>query len=180
MRFAARGEVTNNPINFIQRSLTCITRYVNMDYIVLSTLIYAGIKFVVLLYDIACQYGKNFRKRLDALPICFRISDSVEIRFAIPKFHLPGHGDSCQTRYSLNFLPFVGRTYGEGVESEWAHINSLSTSSRKMAPGMRHKTLIAHWSSWNWSKTIGFGKRIIYLEITLVLIHKQLICSGKI
>ena len=46
-------------------------RYINTDYAVASALansIEAGITDVVVTYDIACQWGKNFQYRLSAYP----------------------------------------------------------------------------------------------------------------
>ncbi|KAL5492982.1 hypothetical protein ACEPAI_4430 [Sanghuangporus weigelae] len=133
-------------------------RYSNMDYIILSALQTCSPKELIISYDIACQWSKNFSAQIPRYPEHLRFDlSNTNLRVAVPKFHLPAHGPQCQTRYSLNFLPKVGRTYGEGVESEWAHINGIATSTREMAPGLRHETLNDHWGAWNWKKILGFG-----------------------
>ena len=85
-----------------------------MDYLVLSTLKDTELKMVLLAYDICCQYYKNFKSRVleydESLFIDF---DCIEMAYAIPKFHLPAHGEDCHTRFSLNFLLWVGRTWAE-------------------------------------------------------------------
>lgn len=130
-----------------------------MDYIVLSALESCHPRDLVISYDIACQWSKNFASRMLRYPRHLQLDMSeVHFRVVVPKFHLPAHGPQCQTRYSLNYLPNVGRTYGEGVESEWAHINGTATSTREMAPGVRHEALNDHWGAWNWRKIIGFGE----------------------
>lgn len=129
-----------------------------MDYIILSVLQSTQVRDIVISYDIACQWSKNFASRIPRYPPCLQFDlKDVNLRVVVPKFHLPAHGPQCQTRFSLNFLPKVGRTYGEGVESEWAHINGMATSTHEMGPVLRHETLNDHWSAWNWKKTLGFG-----------------------
>ncbi len=127
----------------------------------LSTLKDTDFKSILFSYDIACQWHKNFRTRITKFPPVLQIQlDGIHLRYVVPKFHLPAHGAACQTRFSLNFLPKVGRTYGEGVEQEWSHINGTATSTREMAPSVRRETLDDHWGSWNWQKVIGFREFI--------------------
>lgn len=129
-----------------------------MDYITLSVLRQAQVHNFVISYDIACQWSKNFKRRISRYPAALQIDpDKLNLRAVIPKFHLPAHGPQCQTRFSLNYLPKVGRTYGEGVESGWANTNGAATSTREMAPGLRHETLNDLWGAWNWKKILGFG-----------------------
>ncbi|KAA1474820.1 hypothetical protein DENSPDRAFT_852549 [Dentipellis sp. KUC8613] len=82
---------------------------------------------------------------------------AIQLRAAVPKFHLPAHGDSCQSPYSLNYMPGVGRAYCEGVEGGWVNINSISVSTQEMGPGARHEMLNDHWNAWNWRKMVTFG-----------------------
>ena len=84
-------------------------------------------------------------------------SSQVQINWAIPKKHITVHGPD-HSRFSLNFLQWVGRTYGEGVEVGWFWNNPLSGSTSEMGSGMRHEVIDDNWNAWNWSKTIGFGK----------------------
>lgn len=140
-----------------------------MDYIVLSTLRHAATKTMLLSYDIACQWHKKLGARIESFPTDMQLDTSnVRLRFTVPKFHLPAHGNSCRTRFSLNFLPEVGRTYGEGVEQEWSHINGIASSTKEMAPGVRHETLCDHWSSWNWRKVVGMGTCALCLFVVKV------------
>ncbi|KAH8101661.1 hypothetical protein DFH11DRAFT_1523480 [Phellopilus nigrolimitatus] len=133
-------------------------KYASMDYIILSTLVETTVSELLISYDIGCQWSKNFAARIENFPQEMRLDvNNVNMRTVVPKFHLPAHGVSCQTKFSLNFVPWVGHTYGEGVESEWAHINGTATSTREMAPAVRHETLNDHWSSWNWQKWLNFG-----------------------
>ncbi|CAG8651510.1 606_t:CDS:10, partial [Acaulospora colombiana] len=80
----------------------------------------------VVSYDIACQFSKNFQKRVANNPEFLFLPD-CDICFAIPKFHCPAHKDSCRVKFSLNYLKGVGRTDGEAIERLWATLNHLSS-----------------------------------------------------
>jgi hypothetical protein len=130
-----------------------------MDYIVLSTLMDTKLPLLTLSYDIACQWSRNLKKRVTQFPEKMQLSPSVlhTIKFVIPKFHIYGHGRNCQTRFSLNFLPYSARTNGEEPERWWAHINPISMSTREMTAGSRHDTIDDHAGSWNWRKITNLG-----------------------
>ncbi|KAJ8487283.1 hypothetical protein ONZ45_g14392 [Pleurotus djamor] len=134
-------------------------RYANMDYCFGSLLRHYDPRLNLLVsYDIACQWGKSAIDRLGRLPPLVRATlRSDKIRFAIPKLHIHSHTKYCQQTYSLNYLPGVGRTDGEGIEQPWANIGATASSTRVMGPGAREETLNQHWGHWNWQKLIGLG-----------------------
>ncbi|EMD31060.1 hypothetical protein CERSUDRAFT_60542 [Gelatoporia subvermispora B] len=140
-------------------------RFCNVDYAVLSALKSIGADSLIetdFSFDIACSWFVNFLKRLDDMPDDLRkVAQRLIFRAFIPKAHIEGHGATCRTRYSFNFRPYVGRTHGETIEQEWAHIGPLMTSTREMGPGARHSTLDDHWGWWNWQKFVSLGKRLI-------------------
>lgn len=143
--------------------LTFVPRYVNVDYALASTLadeVKAGIANVVVTYDIGCQWSKNLSKRLlnyVSAPL-LKIGSLKSFRVAVPKFHIIGHGASCQARFNLAYMDGVGMTHGESVETIWSHSGSLATWSRENGPNARHLILDDHWSGWNWRKCIGLRK----------------------
>lgn len=129
-----------------------------MDYIVLSTLHATQLKSALLSYDISCQWMKNLKTRLAEYPEELQIDlSAIDIRFAIPKFHLPAHGASCQTEFSLNFMEGVGHTCGEGIEQVWSGMNAVAMSGREMGPGSRQDLLDLHCAAWNYRKNVGLG-----------------------
>lgn len=129
-----------------------------MDYALLSTLQGVSILFLVMSYDIACQWSKRFCTRITEFPRALHFNiDDISFTTVIPKFHIYAHGKKCQTRWSLNYLRWMGRTDGEGVEREWSHINPVALSTRLMGPGARHDTLDDHWGAWNWRKLVNLG-----------------------
>lgn len=143
-----------------------------MDFIILSVLKYVRAPEILLTYDIACQWSKYFARRAASYPEGLQYTvDADHFRVAIPKFHQYAHGLDCQARYSLNHLPDVARTCGEGVETEWAYVNGIATSTREMSHAVRHETLNAHWLHWNWKKLIGLGKFSSYTLNSIFLIR---------
>ena len=136
-----------------------------MDFILLFTLFNTAFLWLVLSYDIICQWSRNFPRRLDQFPSYLHISQDQlrRIKFVIPKFHIYAHGLSCQSEFSLNYLKFMARTNGEDPERWWAHINPVSMSTKEMGPGARLDTIDDHVAAWNWRKITGFGKCASYL-----------------
>ncbi len=127
-------------------------RYVNMDYILASTLVNVTLFHLLIVYDIACQWSKKLQARFTELQCDIDVDlSSVDIAVAIPKGHIKSHGKTCQSAFSLNYIPGSARTDGEGVERDWAHMNALTASTREMGPGNRHETLDDHWGAWNWA-----------------------------
>ena len=78
-------------------------RYINMDFFFYSSLKDTAIKLFVVSYDIVCQWFKNFYSQMEeAFPLSWRINTSdVDIRFLVPKFHLPAHIERCQQLFHL-------------------------------------------------------------------------------
>ncbi|PIL29361.1 hypothetical protein GSI_09412 [Ganoderma sinense ZZ0214-1] len=134
-------------------------RQANMDYLYFSTLL--GVVLVILIsYDIVCQWARHLFKRMfEWFPSEMHVTQTQleEMRFAIPKKHFRVHGGSPHSQYSFNYLPRVGRTYGERIETHWSHMNPLALSTREMSIGMRHDVLNDNWGAWNWQKTLEFG-----------------------
>jgi len=137
-----------------------IIRYINMDFFFYSGLKDTAIKLFVVSYDIACQWYKNFYTRMaEAFPLSWCINThDVDIRFLVPKFHLPAHIEKCQQSFSFNYAKSVGRTDGEAPERGWSDLNGLSYSTREMGPGAHQDTIEDHLGDWNWKKIVGMGK----------------------
>ncbi|KAI0055066.1 hypothetical protein BV25DRAFT_1873220 [Artomyces pyxidatus] len=148
-----------NGIGDLQRG----ERYCNMDFVLLSTIakVAAELKTMVLSYDIACQFSKNFLRRMEEFPAELRIDVSqTSITFVVPKFHLLAHGTSCQVSYSLNFTEGVGRTCGEGIEAGWSDTNGAALSTREMSAESRHEALDDFFGAINWRKTVSLGDQL--------------------
>ncbi|KZV68900.1 hypothetical protein PENSPDRAFT_581762 [Peniophora sp. CONT] len=136
-----------------------------MDHCLLSSIEYNGdsdlITFIFT-YDIACQWSVNFHRRLRKYARCaFLSGKEVQVRFAIPKMHIKGHGPDCNEAYSLNYLPGVGRLHAEGIEAGWADLNGAALSTREMSKAARHEAIDDLLSAINWRKTIGMGTYLL-------------------
>ncbi|PBK58209.1 hypothetical protein ARMSODRAFT_1028440 [Armillaria solidipes] len=130
-------------------------RYLNMDYFILSMLSYDTPSDLVISYDIACQWHKNFFARMEKYLASLRLHQSeCNILYLVPKFHLPAHILSCCNNFSFNFLAKVGQTDGEAPEWGWAATNALANSMKEMGPGSRRDTLDDHFGDYNWRKII--------------------------
>ncbi|KAF9777678.1 hypothetical protein BJ322DRAFT_1025606 [Thelephora terrestris] len=152
------GLVRKNGVVDLQKG----ERFVNMDYIFLSTLKNEQVKTIKISYDIACRWSIKLFQRIQNYSEELQISDNkFALECFIPKFHLPAHGPSCHTKYSFNYRPGVGRTHGENIESGWAHTNPAAISTREMGSGARHSALDGHWGGWNWRKIVGFGPLLL-------------------
>ncbi|KAF9555177.1 hypothetical protein CPC08DRAFT_737454 [Agrocybe pediades] len=137
-------------------------RYMNMDYLFLSTMQNMDVERAMISYDIACQWSVNLWNRMAIYPSTLQVDRrKTEFRFMIPKFHLSAHIQPCQTQYSFNFNEDVGRTDGKGVERGWAHINGVAASTHKMGPGSRRDTLDDHFGDWNWKRTVKMAQLLL-------------------
>ncbi|KAF8984861.1 hypothetical protein BDQ17DRAFT_1393808 [Cyathus striatus] len=132
-------------------------RYCNIDFIVLSTLIGVSLSWIVITYDIGCQWSKNLKQRIETYPESMRIPPNMHIDVGVPSWHINGHGSSCQSTYALGYLPGAGRTCGEEVETTWSSSNHLRPSTCEMGPASHHEVLNDQWIAWNFQKTIGFS-----------------------
>lgn len=133
--------------------LVLCSRYLPMDYIFLSALASTSILLVMMSYDIACQWWRNFYSRMENMPEDLRLSSKCTIQFRVPKLHLVGHTDKCRPRFSFNYTPRTGVTDGEGVERQWAWLNAAAPSLSMMRVGGRWDALNDYCNYWNWLKT---------------------------
>ncbi|KAH9885585.1 hypothetical protein C8Q73DRAFT_795737 [Cubamyces lactineus] len=149
-----------------------------MDFLLVSTLLGVTLYLLVVSYDIACQYCKNFHKRLsEDFPSDMQLDlEDMAIRWAIPKNHIGVHGPR-HSEFSLNLISNVGRMYGEGVESSWHSLNPTSMSTREMALATRHEVLNDHLGDWNWKKNIEF---VLFLHDSLEMAYAMAVKQRKI
>lgn len=140
-------------------------RYARTDYALKNALEEAhDQRWIMLTYDIWCQYHVNLLKRFGALFPNF-LSTARRICGAVPKLHIQGHTDECQQHFSLNYLPYSGETYGEGIESSWSVNNESGGSTKQQNHGHRHDSLDDGFAYWNWQKLMTLG---MYFAFTVV------------
>ncbi|KAJ3509664.1 hypothetical protein NMY22_g16220 [Coprinellus aureogranulatus] len=136
-------------------------RYSNMDFILFSSFMALALLRVVITYDIACQWSRNYRRRLTKLPVALRPAEAIQIETAIPSWHINGHGKKCQDTDTMHtgYLNGVGRLCGDEVEQTWWMTNPLGVSVREMAPALRHETLNDQWKGFNLMRIVAFRER---------------------
>jgi Kyakuja-Dileera-Zisupton transposase len=129
-----------------------------MDYSLCKALSYnmENIPVALVMYDIMCQYGVNFQKRVKESP-GLSLSDSLELQTGIGLFHIHGHQDSCLPRYSPSYILGAKQVDGEIIESLWAPLNNISRSIRGMTLVHRQEVLDAHMNHSNWKKMVRIG-----------------------
>lgn len=151
------GFVLPNAVADLQKG----ERYFNSDFVFLSSLCKQGLNLAFVSYDIVCQWQRNLMDRCTRFesPLRSHLS-SLELVYAIPKFHLPAHGFKCWSRFSLNFIPGSARVDGEAIERLWARTNPVATSTREMKAGARHDFLEERWGTQNFSKVVILGESL--------------------
>ncbi|KAF7321778.1 CxC2 domain-containing protein [Mycena kentingensis (nom. inval.)] len=134
-------------------------RYANIDWIFMSLLRHLiGLLWIIVSYDIACQWSKNLKERLAALPPLVRLQAIqallAAMRFAIPKMHVKGHILACQLLFAFWLIRGSGQVDGEGIERTWSSLGGVAASTRVSGPGSRADQLDDHLGFWNWVKLI--------------------------
>ncbi|KAJ7727679.1 hypothetical protein DFH07DRAFT_757637, partial [Mycena maculata] len=109
-------------------------------------------------YDIACQWHKHLRERMEKMPEHLRLPlDKIKLQCALPVWHVGSHDEDCQNSFSLSFKPGVGKSDGEGVERTWSILNPASYHTKDMNRGNREDTLNDKIDNHNFLKNIGQG-----------------------
>ncbi|KAJ6479819.1 hypothetical protein C8R45DRAFT_1054444 [Mycena sanguinolenta] len=128
-------------------------RYCNMDFILFSALIHIIIFYLILSYDIACQYGINFWSRMEKLPEEMKLQiEATRVWFKVPNFHLPPHRPACHSAYSFHYMWGAGRTHAETIEQNWEFSNGAAASTKMMGMGTRASTLEDLFGFHNWRR----------------------------
>lgn len=124
------------------------------------------------MYDVMCQWHKRLAERIEAsasLKRCFQFHPNFSIVKGIGLFHVHGHQEQCFARYAPNFIPGIGQTEGEIIETLWSIINDVSRGCRGMTAAHRQEMLDDHMNDSNWMKMIRMCKRsetFIALKLT--------------
>ncbi|KIY52531.1 hypothetical protein FISHEDRAFT_69789 [Fistulina hepatica ATCC 64428] len=110
-------------------------RYVNVDYILHSTLHNSRAWFI----DMA----------------------QVTWNWLVPKFHLIAHVLKCRLNFSFNFERDVGHTEGEAPERNWGSLNPLASQMKEMGPRNWRDCLEYHLGNRNYKKKARGGEHIL-------------------
>ncbi|KAH9908829.1 uncharacterized protein BXZ73DRAFT_109735 [Epithele typhae] len=125
----------------------------NMDYSFFYALsAFPGLMIFLVLYDIACQYWVNLRKRFSRRRDYMKLPDDAKFLYGIGQFHVHGHRQECYSRFSPAFVSGAGIQDGEILETLWASLNKISDSTRGMATSHRKEMIDDHMWYSNWVK----------------------------
>lgn len=116
-----------------------------------------GIRKMLEIYDIMCQYFKKRGLRFTRNPMLHMPPD-IEYEKAIGQFHVHGHKDNCFFRFSSSFIPGAGQVDGEILETLWSTFNKISWSARTTTLAHRAEILDDHANDSNWKKLSNIGE----------------------
>ncbi|KAJ7165774.1 hypothetical protein C8R46DRAFT_899899 [Mycena filopes] len=134
-------------------------RFCNLDFLLLSALLLFALQYIVVSYDIACQYSRHFWERMEQLPEPMRLSIEEEnLWWKVPNFHLPPHQWPCHSPYSFHYMYGAGMSHGEGVEQNWSSSNGAAASTKLMGPGSRHATLEDIFGFHNYDRQLAMHR----------------------
>jgi hypothetical protein len=158
----------------VSPSFPSLPRHINIDYAICEALKYQteGMPEVLIIYDICCQWVRNFGRRVDGSPY-LSLPHSMKIIPAVGKFHLGAHIRSCFPLHSLNFVHGAGQQDGEILETLWSSLNKVSSSVRAMSKAHRHEVLDDYMRDSNWKKIVGIGER----SSSLNMLHLSIFLS---
>ena len=106
--------------------LTSNLRQINIDYAVCQSLSsMADNSRVVTIYDVACQWSRNFRWRVKESKY-LDLPPNLQMVPAVGKWHLGAHVADCFPMFSLNFIQGIGQVDGEVLETLWSVINKVA------------------------------------------------------
>ncbi|KAF7360834.1 hypothetical protein MSAN_01112700 [Mycena sanguinolenta] len=124
--------------------------YANTDYAICHGLSEAtNQRWIMLLYDIWCQYHRNLKTRVKNW-FGNMLTTIEKFRRGIPKMHIHNHQDfAC--------------TVGEMIETGWAEQNLTAGSTKEQNDGHRHDSIDETSGHWNWDKLIKITDTLVRL-----------------
>ena len=145
--------------------------------VLLSAIAQGTTRFLVS-YDIACQWIKNLQARLSQYSVsaALILSTLIYWKVVVPKFHLSGHGLSCQLYYNINYTKGAGRMCGEGIESGRSQSGSMPIWIRENGLNARRAILDGHWGECNWKKLLGLRMSLARLDSHTLILRKVFFC----
>ncbi|KAL6298299.1 hypothetical protein BKA93DRAFT_754282 [Sparassis latifolia] len=117
--------------------------YCNMDYIFVSSIKSVEVKRLIVSYDIACQWYRNFWQQHEQILTSLQMMLPADALDAfVPKFRLPAHQEECHAPYSFNF--------------------AKCSQHEEMGPGHRWEMIDDICSFCNWRKTVEVGNALLH------------------
>ncbi|KAF7376804.1 CxC2 domain-containing protein [Mycena sanguinolenta] len=131
-------------------------RQCNVDFVLLAALIGLRLLWLIISYDIACQFAINFWSCMTQLLAHMQLTiEQKNVWWKVPNFHLPDHKPKCHSPYSFHWMWGAGMSHGEGIEQNWSFSNGTAASTRLMGPGSRQATLEDIFGFHNYNRTLA-------------------------
>ncbi|KAJ7182540.1 hypothetical protein C8R43DRAFT_1116179 [Mycena crocata] len=131
-------------------------RHCNMDFLMFASLLGCIMSFLIMSYDVACQFSKHIWTRMENLPEKYHLKIKVEnVRWMVPNFHLPAHKKGCHSAFSFHWLWGGGGT------------------TKLMGLGARYTALEGLFGFHNWRWLVAH-RQILMERMTLKQIHHKL------
>ncbi|KAH9925040.1 uncharacterized protein BXZ73DRAFT_50156, partial [Epithele typhae] len=86
---------------------------------------FPGLLLFLVIYDVACQYYINLRKRFARRQSYMPLPSGLLLLFGIGQFHIHGHRAQCFSRFSPNFVTGAGMQDGEVIDDHMQYSNWL-------------------------------------------------------
>jgi hypothetical protein len=153
-----KGERFVTSCHMLINSLAILS-HVNIDYAICHALSHetAGISECLVNYDIACQWSRSFKQRVQK-STTLNMPKRMSIIPAVGKFHLGAHIAQCFALFSLNFVHGAGQQDGEILETLWSSLNKSSGSTRAMSKAHRQEMLDDYMRDSNWKKLVRMSQ----------------------
>ena len=112
---------------------------------------------LTIMYNIACQYF---------IPLFDRIGDKLLIRLTVDQviglFHVHAHKEQCFFRYAPCFIPGLGVTMGEILESMRSGLNGISPTMQTATLAHCAEVLNDHTADSNHKKMLGMVRNLCW------------------
>ncbi|KAK7050132.1 CxC2 domain-containing protein [Favolaschia claudopus] len=138
-------------------------RQCNVDFVLISSIFQITLLYLIISYDIACQYALHFWARMSSLPSSIRPTvRPANVWWKVPNFHLPAHKRKCHSPYSFHWMPGAGRSHGEGIEQNWDMTNGAAGSTRLMSQANRAITLEDIFGFHNYDRLLAMHRVLLH------------------
>ncbi|KZP14615.1 hypothetical protein FIBSPDRAFT_979972 [Athelia psychrophila] len=155
-------------------------RRYNIDFILACSIMYiSAFMSLILSYDIACQYLKNFWTHMRDPKFPSALTPKTHpnnLSGKIPKFHFDAHGKKDHAQYSFHYTKGVGKVDGEGIERNWSEIKPAAAQTIEMGPGARRDVIDDFCAYGNYRKQVAFVVSLLKKMIKAVpdaVIHRR-------
>jgi len=112
---------------------------------------------VLHIYNVNCQYCVHLKERIEKSEH-LQIDERIQLHHVIGLFHVHGHQDECLYQFATTYVPGAGVVDGEILETLWAVLNTVSTSTQTASLASRTELLDDQMGDSNFKKMLNICK----------------------